>query len=744
MTVQRIAGASQLIGPSPSSRLGVHVLVAMALAAIVLLAYANSFQAGFVLDNKTIILASPRLRAASWENLKLIFTQEYWWPVRGPGLYRPLTTLSYLFNYSVIGNADQLPGYHVVNILLHWVNAMLVYGLALTLTKHRTVAFFSAVLFAVHPVCTEAVTNVVGRADLLAALFVLSGLLLYIKSTTVERWRKVPWLAGVMAATTLGVFSKENAVALPGILVLYDFVYRFERKHRNGLANLWLNFWGFFKTGYLALVPPLLIFVWVRQRVFASAPPLAFILSDNSLIAGNFWTARLTAIKIIGKYFWLLFYPRNLSPDYSFNQIPLVNWRFTQWEDWQVLLALVAIVGITTVAIRNRRRNPAFFFLIVFFFVTLLPTSNLIALCGATMAERFLYLPSVGYAICIALLVSALCQRLAARLEVSPAAQARKKQVLCSICLGLLVIGGGARTFLRNYDWKNDVRLWDVAVQVCPNSYKCHAGLAEALYDSNPDHSQIDRAIAEIDRALAIYDADPKTLLNAGHYYRVKGDLLNQRVSDGSQLAMPQSIFWYNKSLAVLTRDAGLERAINEQNRQKLQRSVRNPDEVPEVGTAALYDELGTVYLRIGQGQKAIIAFTSMRRLAPTDPAVYRNFAHVYLSMGMLEQAAINLWQASFLGKDGGQIQQLLFDVYTKIDPTGCAVVPIPNGHQLNRSCPLVHDHICAAYYGLAQAFLDARNFDLARQAKQRAIQKNHCSPEPFAKLMPGNEKVTR
>jgi len=132
--------------------------------------YSNSFRTGFPLDNKALILQDARVHEATRANVDLILDHTYWWPIGESGLYRPVTTLSYLFNYAVLGNADRPVGYHVVNLSLHIVNVLLAFAVMVRLTKQGPVAIATAAMWAVHPLSTEAVTNIVGRADLIAAL----------------------------------------------------------------------------------------------------------------------------------------------------------------------------------------------------------------------------------------------------------------------------------------------------------------------------------------------------------------------------------------------------------------------------------------------------------------------------------------------------------------------------------------------------------------------------------------------
>ena len=122
----------------------------------------QSFDAGFALDNRQLILNDPRVHAFTRENLSLIARHSYWWPYGESGLYRPLTTLSYLFNYAVLGEADRPSGYHWFNLTLHIVNVLMVWRLSLRLTASAWIAAVAAAIWAVVPLSTEAVTNIAG------------------------------------------------------------------------------------------------------------------------------------------------------------------------------------------------------------------------------------------------------------------------------------------------------------------------------------------------------------------------------------------------------------------------------------------------------------------------------------------------------------------------------------------------------------------------------------------------------
>ena len=145
------------------------------------LAYSNSFHAGFLLDNDPIILKDTRVRAVTSEHVQRIMNSEYW-PLGMSGLYRPLTTFSFLLNYTILGNGTNPAGYHWLNFAVHAVNIGLVYLLGLAIFEELPAALLLAAWWGVHPVLTESVTNIVGRSDLLGAFGVLAALQVHRKA----------------------------------------------------------------------------------------------------------------------------------------------------------------------------------------------------------------------------------------------------------------------------------------------------------------------------------------------------------------------------------------------------------------------------------------------------------------------------------------------------------------------------------------------------------------------------------
>ena len=644
------------------------------------------------LDNAVMILQDSRIRAATAENFHLILTEDYWYNPVTTGLYRPLTTFSYLLNYAVFGNGPHPAGYHWVNFALHAVNIALVYLLGLLLFQEtklkERLALALAAVWAVDPVLTESVTNIVGRADLLAAFGVLAGLLCHVQGGAASGWRKLAWLAGLALATTIGLFSKESAVVVLAAMVIYDLAF-----HQTWRARAY---------GYLALGVSFLVFFHVRDQVLAKLPSALAPFGDNPLMGAGFWTARLTAVKVIGKYLWLLLWPSRLSCDYSYNQIPL----FT-WVDWKALAAVAACAALAAVAIACYRRSKPVFFFIAFFFAALAPTSNMAILIGTIMAERFLYLPSIGFAGCLVVAVNAVCRRL-------PGAAPAALAVIC--------VAFAARTYTRNFDWFDDKSLWTSAVEVCPDSYKTHSDLASVL--TGAEGAGLDRALTEADRSLAILDPlpdqrnIPAAYASAGLCYRIKGD----------RLATPQSGYWYRKSLDVLLRGERIDAIHGQEIRRE---NASQGKTIAGYGWIPLYLELGRTYLRLSEPRKALEALEFGRALQPA-PDFFEEMSAAWRALGDPQQAAIALIEGLGIDSSHTQFASELVDLYQRTEPQSCAVRNMGGAVSLNLDCPLVHSQLCTASRNVALLYHQKGQVPLAAGIVRSAIDDLGCPAELF------------
>jgi hypothetical protein len=320
------------------------------------------------------------------------------------------------------------------------------------------------VLFAVHPVHTEAVANVVGRSELMAACGVIAMLLLHT--------RRSRWAIGAFAFALL---SKEHALLAPVLVASLDF---FERDPGRPEARRAFPLY----AGYAAVTVAwgVVVYALFHDARFANVDP--------------FWTAMsaparwLTMLGVIPVWIRLWFFPADLSADYS----PQVT---RAWPDQIELAVLGALMlgALIILAIRMRQRNPPVLFAVILLGVTMLPVANIIVPTGVIVAERTLYLSSVGAVLLIAAAAVALSQT--------------RYQAFLIPAAAALLIAGGVRTWTRNPVWRSNRDLLISTVASHPGGSWTHAQLAR-VYAANGGFEQ---ATDEFRISLALFDANPVT-----------------------------------------------------------------------------------------------------------------------------------------------------------------------------------------------------------------------------------------
>jgi protein O-mannosyl-transferase len=632
-----------------------HAVGIVVLTALVAAAYGNSLQGGFPYDNRAQILEDGRLQAVTVENLRRLFTEDLWWPRAVSGLYRPVTKVTFLANYAVLGNGDRPLGYHLVNLALHLLNAVLVYRLALDIGMPPMVAFWTAAFFATHPVATEAVTNLVGRADLLAALVVIGGLLLY---RHLQIRPNAARLIALGASAAVGVLAKENAAILPGMMLLSDVTFR-----RRPILS-----------GYAAVALPI-IAVWLwRAHLYGDMPAIDLPFVDNPIVAGDFWTQRLTALDVLARYVALLVWPSTLACDYSYGQITLAS-----WTDPLSLAGLALVAGLVALAVRMRRRRSAVAFLIGFFVVALLPTSNLLFPVGSIMAERFLYLPLVGFAGLLAGAIPLLLRR----------------PQLAVVVSGCIVLAYCGRTALRNRDWQDSLHLWSSAVAAVPQSFRAHQSLALALFHGRND---LEGAITEGERARAILaglppeQTDSTTLYELGRFYALKAERAggNERTH------------WYVRAAEVLGEAAQANRARSAFLRARAEADGRSRQDIADLGNSRIFYHFAFALMALGRPHDAIEPLRWACHLTPDQAVPYNALGRAHLLSREPDAAALVLLQALEIEPGNAETLKLFVHAVRAIPEARCALQNVNGRLAFDRSCPWLATQTCRARRTLA------------------------------------------
>ncbi|MEQ8764136.1 MAG: tetratricopeptide repeat protein [Planctomycetota bacterium] len=431
--------------------------------------YAPALDHPFVFDDLPVVRVNPIVHRG---DVGEIFTTGYWSGTGSPRLeeqklYRPITILSFAWTWAVAG-AD--PAVHRgVNIALHVLVCLLVYLVARRLLAHPFGAGVAAVLFAAHPVHTEAVTYISGRADLLAAAGFLAAWWAHL-----ARERRSPRARALLtmlslAAYAAGLLSKEMAVTLPAALVLGDLL----RWSRRGASAREVVRRVVARGGLYALYIALLIAVAaLRYSAIGALAPSADAIPrlDNPLAPLPFFARLDDAVALLGRGIGLLIYPRVLSVDYSYDAIP-VSEGLPGGE--QLVWVLVSLVTLSAgVLALFARRWVAFAVSVLFYFATMLPVSNLLVVIGTNFGERMLYLPSLG--ICLALGSLA---RVAWR-------RGFLTGFVAASAVVILALSGGLRTLDRNLDYRSALALFKSAARDYPRAARAQFNLGKYLFES--------------------------------------------------------------------------------------------------------------------------------------------------------------------------------------------------------------------------------------------------------------------
>jgi tetratricopeptide (TPR) repeat protein len=539
----------------------------------------------------------------------------------------------------------------------------------------------------------------VGRPDLLAGIGVLGGFLLYLVG--VEATGRLRWavLAGAAAATAIGVFSKESAVTVLGVIAIYELAWWKERRNLRGRP-----------AALAAVAIPIAAMLFVRMQVMAHLPPASFPFIDNPLVNAGFLQGRLTALAILARYLWRLVCPITLSADYSYAQIPLVSGALADWVSWLVVAALAVL------AVRSYRWNRTAFFFAGFAAATLLPTSNLLFPIGTIMAERFLYLPSVAFCACLVLCYGAIPPRLRAA---------------APWVVGVLVTAYAVRTWLRNPDWRDEMHMAQALVKTSPNSFKVRKMLAFQLYQADAAHSRVDQAIAEAEAGIAVLDPLPneenfsEAYRLAGGYYYTKGELLRGHGAEGSLVAPPACVPWFRRSAELLNRALAIMGWAGDEF------SARAAGPQPNADAGVCYRVLSQIGLRLDDVQTA---YSTAGRAVAADPLsadANLQLARVLARSGQSERAAVALIEGNALTPDRRFTNELLPLLKGGLDPRSCALKPLGQGFVLDPACDSVRRLLCPALDGAIAVRMHMGRPDLAQQLRDGGLSQYGCHAAP-------------
>lgn len=586
--------------------------------------YHGILQAEFVFDDYELIVVSERIHKM-WHPVEALRTS-YWEGVQQSTLYRPLPILSLGVEYRLWG-IHYPAGYHALSLVLHGLVCTAVFLFLSLLFGDYLSAWLAALIFAVHPIHTEAVANICfARTELYAALFMFAALCLHLKRLKMDeehakRPKEYPGkksllrqelaevfsirtlLAGLaLVSAMLAMLSKESALMLPVLVALSGFFLLQRLDGKRGTAR---NAWRAVRQALPFLAPAV---IYLAMRLIVTG-----MLGETMQPLGYMKLRERIAVSalVFAEYIVSLFFPVNQSAMPAYNSLPRLARELLEPGKLMVLpLVLLLVAGILTV-----KRARIFSFAVLWFFVALVPASNIVPI-GTVKAERLLYVPSLA----AALLFSALCSCVMA-------CRGRMRRYGGWAGFGLVCVLYLTMTIHRSETWITGAAFYSDLIEKEPKSHLGHVGTGN-LYSLAGDHQ---KAIQHLSRGVFI----------APH---IGGLYFNRALSYATLGRREEAVWDFRKALALepdmLDAQRGLVHVLQEMKRYD--ESIAESTHLlyfPRALKGEAFRKRGVAHLMKKEYEWARADFLCAVERAPDSWEAYYGLAEVAAMLGDAESA---------------------------------------------------------------------------------------------------------
>ncbi|XP_025413092.1 transmembrane and TPR repeat-containing protein CG4341-like [Sipha flava] len=643
-----------------------HLLICCSLAIAV---YANTLNAGFVYDDNQAIIANEDIRPSTPGSN--IWWNDFWGTPMGTenshGSYRPITVLSYRLNYRWSGL--RASSYHATNVALHGLATGLVLIVARTVSCRRA-ALMSASLFAVHPVHADAVASVVGRADVLSCVFFLLSFLCYgrhVRARDGQRHRHhhhhhhrhqqelgghhrqpdharaaAAYLAFCVLFALLSMLAKENGISVMAVCIVYELMLRLRSIKSNKVQVDKDSSWKTVKV----LMTSAAVMVAGRLCVMSGTVP-TFATSDNPAAKHPDPVVRtLTFLHLPVVNARLLVWPHVLSYDWSMDAVPRVE-SAADPRNAATAMFYAALAAVARSAVRRKR--AAVTVAAAVSVASYVPASNALFYVGFVVAERVLYIPSVGYCLLVGCSATALARWADGRRR-CPAT------VVYALYVATVVLYG-FRTVIRNRDWCDEESLYRSGIQVNPPKSYGNLGSilssqgrtneAEIAYRSalkhRPNMAEVHYNLGNLLRYNKKYDEAISSYRSAIHFrptlalaYLSLGDCLattNQHAEaevvlnkcltlDGSKVKDIKSHKTAKKSCVIRLGKMFVEIGEHQKTVQLFKSIIKSEGSLSQTMLYALADSLSV----LGKDTEAEMYYKQLLQVNPTDVSAFLTY----------------------------------------------------------------------------------------------------------------------
>ncbi len=551
------------------------------------------------------------------------------------GRYRPLTPIMFAVGYQMFGDNPFM--FHLMNILWYGATVVLVFLVLLRLLQGRSrkddaynyfVAFVTALLFAIHPIHTEVVANVKGRDEIMTLFFCLSAMWYSLKAFDEKQ---SAFQVYALILFFLGMMSKEMAVVFIPIVAMAFFVFR-----KVDIPKALIQTAPF--LGGFA------IFMAIRYAVlgFVTGGEPSDELMNNAFLGLDDDQKYGTIFYTLSKYIELLIFPHTLTHDYYPYAIPVTGMAAPR-----VMLSVLLHLGLITLAAWGVLKRKDIGFGVAFYLVSLILVSNLLVNIGVFMAERFVFMPSLGFCFVVAIGLYHLCKFFNGKKDIT----AYKQFMPAFIALTVIFLVGCYMTFDRAKDWESNFTLFSADWKKSENSAKIRNAMGGELTVRSQDagtkgtpkeKDMLMDAIMHLDRAAEIHPTYFSPYFLKGNAFFYLGDFEKSVENYNQSLALKSGAPDTQNNLALAAEQAGIKAGEKGQNDKAIgyfQTAVQYKPEDPK-----LRFFLGTANAQGGRFQEALkhLKIAEQKNTDPTNfPRIHGALMQVYTSLGDVDNAAI-------------------------------------------------------------------------------------------------------
>uniref|UniRef100_A0A8C5G6S5 dolichyl-phosphate-mannose--protein mannosyltransferase n=1 Tax=Gouania willdenowi TaxID=441366 RepID=A0A8C5G6S5_GOUWI len=677
-------------------------LAKIIVALLALLCFVNSYDGEFVFDDSEAIVNNKDLRPTT--PLSNIWSNDFW----GSNLssnsshksYRPLTVLTFRWNYLVAGDLHPV-GFHVLNIILHAlvsilmidIFAILIGGLDYDekgwIVNHAPkTSLLAAMFFATHPVHTESVAGIVGRADLLCALFFQLSFLTYCKAFNTGSGFSVHWVVVSLSLCAAAMLCKEQGITVLGVNAAFDVllicnvnVYELSQK-----LLLRKNGFDMFRMGLLRRLALMLLgglsMLYARWRIMGTGPP-AFTEVDNpASFAENVFLRIVNYNYYYSLNAWLLLCPWWLCFDWSMGCVPLIK-SASDWRMVWLLLLWCILIGLIGQALCSQdiQRRRTLTLGLVLLLVPFLPASNVFFRVGFVIAERVLYLSSAGY--CLAMYTN-ICNNM----------------LLCIMVLALLCLYV-VRCALRSHQWRSEQSLFISALSVCPLNAKVHYNVGKNLADRGNSTA----AIIYYREAVRLHPTYVHAMNNLGNILKEKNELVEaeELLSKAVSIQPDFAAAWMNLGIV----QNSLQKF--EKAEQSYWNAIRFRRKYPDC-----YYNLGRLYADQNRHVEALNAWRNATVLKPDHSLAWNNMVILLDNTGNLGQAELIGREALRLLPEDHTIMFSLANVLGKLQKYKESEGFFLHALRINPNAASCHGNLAVLYHRWGKLDLAKKHYEYA------------------------------